>query len=134
MQQTISQKILAKIFKKYPQIISAYIFGSRARGTTSPISDYDFAVDFEKDIDHKTYINIKLQLIKDLSKTLKTDKIDLVIINEAPILLQHRILKDRKVLFCKSPLKRLRNEFKILTEYMDQRDFELAFANNVFSN
>jgi len=38
----MSQKILAKVFRKYPQIVSAYLFGSRARGNFSSSSDYDF--------------------------------------------------------------------------------------------
>lgn len=121
-----------KVFKKYPSIISAYLFGSRARGDPSPISDYDFAVQLDANFPKDKYVDLKLALMKDLSQVLKADNIDLVILNEAPILLKHRILKDRKILFCRSQLKRIRYETKILIEYLDQKEYEIAFAHGVF--
>ncbi|MFA4967165.1 MAG: nucleotidyltransferase domain-containing protein [Candidatus Margulisiibacteriota bacterium] len=124
-----------KIFNKYPPIISAYLFGSRARNDFSPISDYDFAVQLDEDkIARKKYTDLKLALIRDLCAALNIDNIDIVILNEAPILLKHRILRDRKILFCRSQLKRIRNEFNILTEYLDEKDYEIAYAKGVFKS
>lgn len=120
------------IFKKHPSIINAYLFGSRARGNFSPVSDYDFAVQLNDKTSKGKGTDIKLALIGDLCKALKTDAIDVVILNEAPLLLKHRILKDRKVLFCRNHLKRIRNEFKILSEYLDEKEYETAFAKGVF--
>ena len=123
-----------KIFSKYPPIIAAYLFGSRARGDFSPISDYDFAVQLDKKTDRKKYIDLKLDLIGDLCRALKTDNVDVVVLNEAPLLLKHRILRDRKILFCRSQLKRIRNETKILIEYLDEKEYEVAFARGVFKS
>lgn len=124
----------SKIFKKHPSIITAYLFGSRARGDFSQISDHDFAVQLSDKIKSKEYTDLKLSLIADLARSLKTDDLDVVIINEAPILLKHRILRDRKVLFCRSQLARIRNEAKILIEYLDEKEYELAFAKGVFKH
>jgi predicted nucleotidyltransferase len=121
-----------KIFSKYPAITSAYLFGSRARGDFSPISDYDFAVQLDEKINKREYADFKLNLIGDLCDALMTDDVDVVILNEAPILLKHRVLNDRRVLFCRSHLKRIRNEAKILIEYLDEKDYERAFAEGVF--
>ena len=122
-----------KIFCKYPPIITAYLFGSRARGDFSRISDYDFAVQLdEKKIRKSKYTDLKLDLIKDLCGALKSDNVDIVILNGAPLLLKHRILKDRKILFCRSQLKRIRNEARILIEYLDEKEYETAFARGVF--
>lgn len=123
-----------KIFKKYPSIISAYLFGSRARKDFSPISDYDFAVQLDDKFDKKNYTDLKLDLIGDLCSALKTDNVDVVILNEAPLLLKHRILRDREILFCRSQLKRIRNETKILIEYLDEKEYEVAFAKGVFKS
>jgi len=124
-----------KIFGKYPAIISAYLFGSRARGNHSPISDYDFAVQLdESKINKRKYADLKINLIGDLSRALKIDNIDVVILNGAPLLLRHRILKDRKVLFCRSQLKRIRNEARILIDYLDEKEYEVAFAKGVFKS
>lgn len=121
-----------KIFKKYPPIITAYLFGSRARGNFSQISDYDFAVQLSEKAKDREYTDLKLGLIGDLARLLKTDNLDIVILNEAPILLKHRVLRDRKVLFCRSQLARIRNEAKILIEYLDEKEYEQAFARGVF--
>lgn len=121
------------IFSKYPSIMSAYLFGSRARGDSSEISDHDFAVQLdEKKIDRSKYTDLKLNLIGALCSALKSDKVDVVILNEAPLLLKHRVIRDRKILFCRSQLKRIRSETKILIDYTDERDYELAFARGVF--
>lgn len=131
---TVNTVNYKKVFSKYPTIITAYLFGSRARGSFSPISDYDFAVQLNDKTDKKTYTDLKLDLIGDLCRVLKTDEVDVVILNEAPILLKHRVLKDRKVLFCRSHLKRIRNEAKILIEYLDEKEYEQAFAKGVFKS
>ena len=121
------------IFKEYPSIISAYLFGSRARGNFSKISDYDFAIQIdESKLPKRKYTDLKLDLIGGLSKALKTDNIDIVILNDAPLLLKHRILRDRKVLYCKSQLKRVRLEAKILIDYLDEKEYEMAFAKGTF--
>jgi len=123
-----------KIFKKYPSIITAYLFGSRARGDFSKISDYDFAVQVNDKIKSKEYADLKLSLIGDLTRFLKTDDLDVVVLNEAPLLLKHRVLRDRKVLFCRSQLARIRNEAKILIQYLDEKEYEQAFARGVFKH
>jgi hypothetical protein len=123
-----------KIFRKYPSILTAYLFGSRARGDFSKISDYDFAVQLDDKISAKKYTDLKLNLIGDLCSALKTDNVDVVILNEAPLLLKHRVLRDRKILFCRSQLKRIRNETRILIDYLDEKEYETAFAKGVFKS
>lgn len=123
-----------KVFNKYPSIIAAYLFGSRARGDSSPISDYDFAVLLNDKTDKRKFTDLKLSLMGDLCAALKADNVDIVILNEAPVLLKHRILRDRKVLFCRSHLKRIRYETGILIEYLDQKEYEMSFAKGVFKS
>lgn len=122
------------IFSKYPEINAAYLFGSRARGDFSLISDFDFAVQLSDKIQKKHFTSIKLNLLGDLCRALKTDVVDIVILNDAPVLLKHRILRDRKILYCRSHLARIRFETKILTDYLDEKDFEMAFTKNIFKN
>lgn len=120
------------IFRKCKPIISAYLFGSRARGDFSPISDYDFAVQLDDKFPKNKYTDLKLSLIGALCGLLESDDIDVVVLNEAPILLKHRILRDRKILFCRSHLKRIRSEASILIQYLDEQEYENAFAKGVF--
>ena len=121
------------IFKKHKHIVSAYLFGSRARGAFSPVSDYDFAVQADDKLPKGRYTDLKLSLVGDLCEALKTDSVDVVIINEAPLLLKHRIIRDRKILFCRSQLKRIRFEASILINYLDEKEYEVSFAKGIFN-
>lgn len=113
-------KELRKIFKLYPEIKLVYLFGSRAKKDTGPLSDYDFAIYVETK-DAKKRGELQLELIAELSRFLKTDKIDLVMLNltESPEL-KYNIIKDGKLIFEKEPYRVL-VEPTILNEYFDFR-------------
>lgn len=107
-----------KIFKKYPQVKLAYLFGSQANGTAGLLSDYDFAV-YLNEKDSGKRFDIRLKLMSQLSLLLKTDAVDVVVINdtESPDL-KYDIIKEGKLLLEKAPYKLL-VEPKILNEYFD---------------
>jgi predicted nucleotidyltransferase len=71
---------LAAIFKSYPKIKLVYLFGSRARQDSGTLSDHDFAIYFDSK-DKRKMNDIKFELFDRLSRLLKTDKIDIVILN-----------------------------------------------------
>lgn len=109
---------LKNIFKSYPEIKLAYIFGSRANGQEGPLSDYDFAVYFDLK-DKIKMSDIRFELVDKLGRELKTDKIDLVILNmtESPEL-KYNIIKDGRVVYEVEPYKVL-FEPRVLNEYFD---------------
>lgn len=111
-------KKLNSIFKLYSSIKLVYFFGSRAKNRQGPLSDYDFAVYFDGK-DEKKMMDIKLELLDKISRMLKTDKIDIVILNtaESPEI-KYGIIKEGKLIFEKEPFKLL-VEPKILNEYFD---------------
>ena len=75
-------------------IAFAYLFGSLARDIATPLSDVDIAVYLRSE---KTS-DKRLEIIGDLVNILKTDRLDLVILNTAPLSLKMRIMKARKVM------------------------------------
>lgn len=109
---------LKDIFRDYPEIKLVYFFGSRAINKSGPLSDYDFAFYFNK-INKKKILDIKFILFDRIGRLLKTDKIDIVILNlaEKPEL-KYRIIKEGKLIFEREPYKLLA-EPKILNEYFD---------------
>lgn len=113
-------KQLNEIFKNYPEVKLVYFFGSNAAGTGGPLSDYDFAfyLDIDKK-DQKKIYEIKIGLLDKVSRALKSDKIDIVILNstESPEL-KYNIIKNGKLIYKQEPFKVL-IEPKILTEYFD---------------
>jgi len=111
------KKVLV-IFKLYKKIKLVYLFGSRANGKVGPLSDYDFAVYLDEK-DAKKRFDIRLELMGKISRVLKTDALDICVINdiEGPEL-KYNIIKDGVLIYEKEPFKLL-VEPKILTEYFD---------------
>jgi predicted nucleotidyltransferase len=81
---------LSPILEKDKRVKFAYLFGSRARGQAGPLSDTDVAVYLDRRIKLGDY---RLKLMERLAKILKSDHLDLVVLNQAPPLLRHEIIK-----------------------------------------
>lgn len=79
--QLLVQKAVG-VFKKYPEVKLAYLFGSAATGAAGPLSDYDFALYFDIRDVQKTF-EIKSKIFNELSLELATDAIDIVILDSA---------------------------------------------------
>lgn len=117
---------LKSFFQSQPQIKLVYLFGSQARKTPGPLSDFDFAF-YLKEKDKKKLFDFKLNLITKLSQLLKSDKIDVAIINliESPEL-NYNIIKEGKLIFEKEPY-RLLIEPRILNDYFDFHNLLLRY-------
>lgn len=124
--RTIQQ--IKKVFAGFKQVKLAYVFGSQATGKTGPLSDYDFAVYLDEK-DKAKMFDIRLKLMAQLGLLLKTDAVDLVVLNTADSPdLRYAIIKDGKLLLEKEPYKLL-VEPQISNEYFDF-NFGL-FKNNL---
>lgn len=111
-------KKLKTLFRRYPKIKLAYLFGSRANGKVGPLSDYDFAFYLgEKDSEKR--FDLKLELITKLSSLLKTEHIDVVILNDTQSPeFKYNIIQEGKLLYQREPFKVI-VEPQILSEYFD---------------
>lgn len=118
---------LKSIFDKFSPIKLVYFFGSMASGQAGPLSDYDFAVyfDLQKNSakDKEQMFDIKFKLMDQLSRALKTDKVDVAVLNltEEPEF-KYNVIKDGKLIYDQEPFRVL-IEPKILNEYFDFRYF-----------
>jgi len=117
---------LKKLFQSKSQIKLVYLFGSQACKTSGPLSDYDFAFYIDEK-DKKKLFDLKLNLISKLSQLLKSDKIDVVILNmvESPEL-KYNIIKDGKLIFEREPY-RILIEPQILNSYFDFHNLLLRY-------
>jgi len=115
---------LQPVLQQYPEIKLAYFFGSKARGEDGPMSDYDFAVYLDS-VDKRRMSEIQLELIGKISLVLKTNHIDVVILNTAQKPeLKYNIIQEGKIIFEQEPFRVL-VEPRILHEYFDFRSFLL---------
>lgn len=123
MIESIDTEKLNKIFEKIPAIKLVYFFGSMASGQAGPLSDYDFAVYFDlkksDEKDREQMFDIKFKLMDELSRVLKTDKVDVAILNlaEEPEF-RYNVIKNGKLIYDQEPFRVL-IEPKILNEYFD---------------
>lgn len=114
------EKIL-DVIRLYPAIKLAYLFGSKASDQAGPLSDYDFA--FYVDLkDEKRIFDLKLSLQDQITRALKTDEIDIVILNliKQPEM-KYSIIKNGQLFYEEEPY-RVIIEPKILNEYFDFRE------------
>lgn len=101
---------------KHPKVVFAYLFGGLARGRISPLSDVDIAIYTE---DRADIVHEKLEILGRLNELLKTNEVDLVVLNTAPLPLAARIIKNKIILVDKMPFTRHAFESLILREYFD---------------
>jgi hypothetical protein len=108
--------LLGPLLSADSRIIFAYIFGGLATGKQRPLSDIDIAV-YLANCDDKA--EVKLDIIGVLSDALKSDEIDLVILNDAPTSLVGRILRKKRLIVDKQPFLRHKFESLALREFFD---------------
>jgi len=85
---------LRELLEPRSEILEAYLFGSTARGEAQRHSDLDIAVYIDELDADRGFFGYRAALIADLMSGLKTNSVDLVILNQAPPLLYHRVLRD----------------------------------------
>jgi len=105
-----------------------YLFGSRGRGGARPDSDYDIAVLLTEEAAQNDRFRTISGLAGRLGREVCSDKLDIVILNDAPILLRQRVLRDGKLLFQRSDADRVRFAKHTITEYQDSYIRRAEFA------
>lgn len=110
-----------KALKEDKDITTAYLFGSYAKGKTSPLSDIDIAVLLDDKYPQDCYWNKRLELYPTITQMLKTDELDLVILNYTNSVLAYNILKNGKVLFIKDKKSKIKFETKVIAQYLDTK-------------
>lgn len=120
------------VFKKQKEIDFGYFFGSQVKGKTGKLSDIDIAVYLNPKISEKERFNLKLKIQEDLIKKFKTENVDLVILNDSPPLLAHRILKEGKLIFSRKERERIFYETKAVMEYLDFKPFLEKYVKETF--
>ncbi len=80
------------------RVLAVFAFGSQVDGYATPRSDVDLAVLFAGDVPLKEQLALQVRIADILSQD-----VDLVSINDAPLLLRHRAIRGR-LLFERDPV------------------------------
>lgn len=102
------------------EILEAYLFGSVARGTASQHSDVDIAVTVdEQRVRDTSGYGYEAELAADLMRALGRNRVDVVVLNTAPPLLYHRVLRDGVRLMSRDLTATTVREGRALSRYCD---------------
>jgi uncharacterized protein len=97
----------------------AFLFGSRAQGRAREDSDYDLGILVDEQQAKEDRGRTIRKLAARLGREVASQLLDLVILNDAPALLRHRVLRNGVLLMQRSPEERVRFALETIREYQD---------------
>jgi hypothetical protein len=112
-------------------VVAAMLIGSQARGEAGPLSDVDIAVWHEPGMEPKERWDLELALLGAAQDALATNEAYVVMLNQAPPLLQHRAISDGVRLVERDPAQRVRLETRSILEYLDTAPLRLALKEGL---
>lgn len=116
MPHSVAMADLAVFFTSESRVKFAYLFGSLANGgAMGPLSDLDLAVYLDGRVN---FFTNRLTLIESLAKKICTENFDLVVLNQAPLVLRYEVIKNGIVLKENKP-RRIMFETEVLRTYLD---------------
>ena len=121
------KQLLLPVFERYrANVVFAYLFGSGARGEVSPLSDIDIAIYLAEE-NRSSFFDIKLSLHADVSRALKRNDVDLVVLNTIRNeMFTADVIRNGVVIFDRDTAVREDYEVKRLHESIDFKTHRLA--------
>ena len=107
---------LAVILPGLDGVSLVYLFGSQVEGRLGPMSDYDLAVLVDRTVDGR---RIQARLAHELARALQTDRVDVVLLNRAPVELAYAIVAQGHLLHEQDVATRVEYEAKVMGRYGD---------------
>lgn len=116
--------LLEKFFQSHDCVELAYLFGSAAKGKAGALSDIDIGVYLSAGMTKAQRDQKRLELIAKLTTILKNDRIDLLIINDTPPVLNFEIIKPNVLVLVRDHDLKLDVEQRIMSRYLDRKYHE----------
>jgi predicted nucleotidyltransferase len=109
-----------------PDIAAIWLFGSRASGRPRPWSDVDLAVALAAGLDPKRRSQKHVELLADACARLGTDAVDLVVLEDAPSVLAHRIIAGGRRIAVRDDARTVRVVEDALRRYIDEAPLRMV--------
>jgi len=117
-----------EFFSRRPEAVAVYIFGSAARGGFGPGSDFDVGVYLDPERAPLGEPSYKLRLLDELVAFLRFERVDLAILNDSSIELQHEAVFNGERVYCRDEGEALALESLVLRKWwdwqIDMREFD----------
>jgi predicted nucleotidyltransferase len=124
-----SDEILSKLKNYFSEkgFLLVYLFGSQAGENIGPLSDFDIAILTIQSPEPRSIYTF----VHNFSKIIGTNRIDVVSLNDAPVELQFRIIRQGVILYQKSNHIRVEFEANTLSRYFDFLPILLRQRNEI---
>jgi uncharacterized protein YutE (UPF0331/DUF86 family)/predicted nucleotidyltransferase len=118
------QSRLNQLFTQSP-VNAAYLAGSLSTRTSfGHLTDVDIAILLMEQIKSDQFLDYQLYFFSELAKRLESDNIDVVILNQASLLLKLQVIKYGQILFSRDEKLRVSFETKAVMDYLDFKKFD----------
>jgi uncharacterized protein YutE (UPF0331/DUF86 family)/predicted nucleotidyltransferase len=118
------QSRLNQLFTQSP-VNAAYLAGSLlSRTSFGHLTDVDIAILLMEQIKSDQFLDYQLYFFSELAKRLESDNIDVVILNQASLLLKLQVIKYGQILFSRDEKQRVSFEAKAVMDYLDFKKFD----------
>ena len=111
---------LADMLGRQDALLSAYLFGSMSHGRTRKGSDADIAVRFQRGMPGDRRFEVRGEL-QSLLETYFNRTVDLVVMNDASLVLLYQVFSTGILLFARDPLDEEAFRLQKLKEFFDFR-------------
>jgi uncharacterized protein YutE (UPF0331/DUF86 family)/predicted nucleotidyltransferase len=113
------QSRLNQLFTQSP-VNTAYLAGTLSSRTAfGHLTDVDIAILLMEQIKSDQFLDYQLYFFSELAKRLESDNIDVVILNQASLLLKLQVIKYGQILFSRDEKRRISFETKAVMDYLD---------------
>jgi Predicted nucleotidyltransferases len=120
-----------KFLENQDAVVLSYLFGSVAQQRAGKLSDVDLAVYLDDSLNSYERFDLELELLSDLGDIIGTDRVDLVVMNDAPISLNFEIIKANHPLFIRDNDLKVDFEHYIMSRYLDRQFYNLRWADDL---
>ncbi len=118
------QSQLNQLFTHNP-VNAAYLAGSLSTRTSfGHLTDVDIAILLMDQIKSDQFLDYQLYFFSELAKRLESDTIDVVILNQASLLLKLQVIKYGQILFSRDEKQRVSFETKAVMDYLDFKKYD----------
>jgi predicted nucleotidyltransferase len=116
MEILIVQEKILKVSSDFPEISLVYLFGSQVTGGIGPLSDIDLGVLVEHEA---VSMELQARLTHEYTRVLGMERIDVVLLNKAPVELAFSVIGQGKLIYKRSRAEKVEYEATVMSLYYD---------------
>jgi predicted nucleotidyltransferase len=133
-------QMVSKLQRVFPRIVEhqpvsvAYLYGSATTGRMTPLSDVDVALLVDKDLSPLEMLRLALRIQLDLADQADISNADVRIINDAPLVLQGRVVSEGVLVYARDEGERIEFETATRLRYFDYQPVHKRLQDAFFAD